>query len=90
MTPLPRIHRNPLRLRIQSGDLPLQRFPLRDGDPPGQRQRPYSHRHRGQTQDPCETKSNDPIYAPIHPGEVLREDFRLPPALSEYRVAMTT
>ncbi len=26
-------------------------------------------------------------HAPIHPGEVLREDFLLPLALSEYRVA---
>ncbi len=26
-------------------------------------------------------------HAPIHPGEILREDFLLPLALSEYRVA---
>jgi addiction module HigA family antidote len=26
-------------------------------------------------------------HAPIHPGEVLREDFLLPLGLSEYRVA---
>ena len=27
------------------------------------------------------------IHVPIHPGEVLREDFLLPLGLSEYRVA---
>jgi addiction module HigA family antidote len=26
-------------------------------------------------------------HAPIHPGEILREDFLMPLALSEYRVA---
>ena len=33
------------------------------------------------------TESNMKTHAPIHPGEVLREDFLIPLGLSEYRVA---
>lgn len=32
-------------------------------------------------------ESNMKTHAPIHPGEVLREDFLIPLGLSEYRVA---
>jgi addiction module HigA family antidote len=32
-------------------------------------------------------ESNIKTHAPIHPGEVLREDFLIPLGLSEYRVA---
>jgi len=30
---------------------------------------------------------NDSLLAPVHPGDVLREDFMLPLGLSAYRVA---
>lgn len=33
------------------------------------------------------TESNMKTHAPIHPGEVLREDFLIPLGLSDYRVA---
>ena len=33
------------------------------------------------------TKSEMTTLPPIHPGEVLREDFLIPPGLSEYRIA---